>query len=81
MSITITAEGMDAAVRRMQRTLTALSGQETLTVLARALNRGLQSARAEALRIGRTTFSSRCGPDVPAVAILKRRLKFAAAPA
>ena len=61
MSITITAEGMDAAVRRMQRTLTALSGQEALTVLARALNRGLQSARAEALRIGRTAYTAR--PD------------------
>ena len=61
MSITITAEGMDAAVRRMQRTLTALSGQEAQTVLVRALNRSLQSARAEALRIGRTAYTAR--PD------------------
>lgn len=61
MSITITAEGMDSAVRRMQAVLDAVGEKNAGTALARALNRGLQSARAEALRIGRTAYTAR--PD------------------
>lgn len=59
MSITITAEGVDAAVRRMRDTLEAVGEQKARAALARAMNRTLDAVRAEAVRIARTTYTAR----------------------
>lgn len=59
MSITITAEGMDAAMARMRETLEAVGEQKARAALARAINRTLTAVRAEAARIARTTYTAR----------------------
>lgn len=59
MSITITAEGVDAAMARMRETLEAVGEQKARTALVRAINRTLDAVRAEAARIARTTYTAR----------------------
>ncbi|WP_300807631.1 hypothetical protein [uncultured Desulfovibrio sp.] len=59
MSITITAEGMDAAMEHMRETLEAVGEQKARAALARALNRTLTAVRTEATRIARTTYTAR----------------------
>lgn len=59
MSITITAEGVDAAMARMRETLEAVGEQKARTALVRAINRTLDTVRAEAARIARTTYTAR----------------------
>lgn len=59
MSITITAEGVDAAMARMRETLEAVGEQKARAALVRAINRTLTAVRAEAARIARTTYTAR----------------------
>ena len=59
MSITITAEGVDAAMARMREALEAVGEQKARAALARAINRTLTAVRAEAVRSARTTYTAR----------------------
>lgn len=59
MSISITAEGVDAAMARMRSALRGVGEQKARAALARAINRTLNAVRTEAVRSARTTYTAR----------------------